>query len=467
MKLILSSLSFRLALMFALVSAVLLGSIGFYLYFSLERELAWRDDQSLLGRLEHMQALLTSSDSIKDLRDRPTLYANMLGNEDSLLWVLDQDGEVLISVNPAGLSVPVGLSAGQTRLGYNEEGNARLAWHYLKQGNLNLMLVAGKLLAPREQMLAAYRLRLLLALAGGALIAFLLGWLVSRRGLMPVRRLAKQAGAIDVRELHRRLNTRQLPEELRELGHSLNHMLARLEEGFGRLSRFSEDLAHEVRTPLSNLMGHTEHVLRRNRSTEEYESLLASHLEEYQRLSRMINSMLFLARTEQPQAVIQAEAVTLSMLVEQLCEYFEGMAEEADTSLVNQAHGEVWADQELLRRALANLLANALRYGEPGQPIVIGSEHTSNSTVISVHNHGPAIAAEHLPRLFDRFYRCDPSRTQEGDTGGLGLAIVDSIMQLHGGNVSVRSDNRGTVFMLHFPINVAIEPGRADPDKRW
>ncbi|MDP5293525.1 heavy metal sensor histidine kinase [Oceanimonas sp. CHS3-5] len=451
MKRVLSSLSLRLALMFALVSALLLGSLGFYLYFSLERELAWRDDQSLLGRLEHMQALLSSTDSIGELRNRPTLYANMLGNEDSLLWVLNLDGEVLISVNPAGLAVPVGLSAGETRLGYNPEGNARLAWRRLELEGRSLMLVAGKLLAPREQMLATYRLRLLLALAGGALVAFALGWLVSRRGLYPVRRLAGEAGAIEVRQLHRRLNTRQLPDELRELGDSLNQMLARLEDGFGRLSRFSEDLAHEIRTPLSNLVGHTEHSLRRPRSTEEYETLLASHLEEYQRLARMVNSMLFLARTEQPQAEIQLAPVTLTPLIEQLCDYFEGMAEEANMALVNRAEGQVQADEELLRRALANLLANALRYGEPGQPITIGSEQVENGMAITVHNKGPAIAEAHLSKLFDRFYRCDPSRTNSGDTGGLGLAIVDSIMQLHGGEVSVHSDDDGTTFTLRFP----------------
>ncbi|MCT7655034.1 heavy metal sensor histidine kinase [Oceanimonas sp. NS1] len=274
---------------------------------------------------------------------------------------------------------------------------------------------------------------------------------MSRRGLRPVRRLAAEAGAIEVRRLHRRLSTQQLPDELRELGDSLNHMLARLEDGFGRLSRFSEDLAHEIRTPLSNLVGHTEYTLRRSRSTEEYERLLASHLEEYQRLSRMINSMLFLARSEQPQAEIKRFQVALAPLIEQLCEYFEGMAEEANTVLVNRARGEVLADGELLRRALANLLANALRYGEPGQPITMGSEQTANGVAVFVHNKGPAIAAEHLPRLFDRFYRCDPSRTQGGDTGGLGLAIVDSIMQLHGGEVSVHSDDDGTTFTLCFP----------------
>lgn len=199
-------------------------------------------------------------------------------------------------------------------------------------------------------------------------------------------------------------------------------------------------------------MGHTEHSLRRPRSTEEYETLLASQLEEYQRLARMVDSMLFLARTEQPQAQIRLTSISLPSLVAQLCDYFEGMAEEASMALVNRTEGAVRADEELLRRALANLLANARRYGASGLPITISSGRTEKGVFLSVHNKGPAIASEHLPRLFDRFYRCDPSRTNSGDTGGLGLAIVDSIMQLHGGEVSVHSDDNGTTFTLRFPV---------------
>ena len=463
-----NSLSVRLALMFALVSMCLLGGIGFYLNYSLQRELAWRDDQSLLGRLEHIQALLGESESVTDLQNRPQLYANMLGNQDSLLWVLDDQDRALISVNPSQLPLPHLSESRQSQLGFDDQQQARLAWRYVEHDGQTLLLIAGKLLAPREQMLAAYRLKLLLTLAIGTLLAFVLGALVSRRGLTPVRTLAHQAESIDVRRLHLRLAQANLPQELQGLAHSLNQMLARLEVGFGQLSRFSEDLAHEIRTPLSNLMGQTEHTLRKARPLEEYELLLGSHQEEYERLSRMVNSMLFLARTEQPQASLQAAWVDLSVLTEQLCEYFEGMAEEAEMALLNDikseaSHGadakqaltyapiKVWADQELLRRALANLLSNALRYGAKGQPIRLSCYHKDQLLIIEVSNQGPVIAVSQLALLFERFYRCDPSRANPGQTGGLGLSIVRSIMQLHQGQVWAESDAISTRFMLAFP----------------
>ncbi|WP_232455036.1 heavy metal sensor histidine kinase [Oceanisphaera avium] len=457
--------------MFALVSTCLLGGIGFYLNYSLQREIAWRDDQSLLGRLEHIQALLDESQSVIELQNRPQLYANMLGNQDSLLWVLNDQGQTLISVNPSQLPLPT-LSHSQTaQLGFDEQQQARLAWRYVEHNEQGLMLIAGKLLAPREQMLAAYRLKLFVILVIGSLLAFLLGAWVSRQGLQPVRRLARQVESIDARRLHLRLADAELPTELRGLAYSLNQMLGRLEVGFGQLSRFSEDLAHEIRTPLSNLMGQTEHTLRKARPLEDYETLLASHQEEYERLSRMVNSMLFLARTEQPQASLKQSWVNVFELTEQLFEYFEGMAEEADMALINEvglneqapqaerALTLVWADQDLLRRALANLLSNALCYGAKGQPIVLRCYEQENqqqpqspsSWIIEVGNRGPIIKADSLALLFERFYRGDPARSHSSQTGGLGLSIVRSIMQLHHGQVCVTSDDSGTRFMLEFP----------------
>lgn len=438
--------------MFALVSALLLGSIGFYLYQSLQREIAWRDDQALLGRLERMQALINDSVSVEQLRNRPKLYENMLGNRDNLLWILDDTGQVLIEINPVSMRLPTLPAAAQAQLGDGDSSvPVRLAWQHVMQGGRGLTLIAGKLLSEREQMLAAYRLKLWLALSVGALLAFVLGGWVSRRGLQPVRRLAQRAAAIDVQHLHLRLDEFNELSELQVLSHALNQMLARLEDGFAQLSRFSEDLAHEMRTPLSNLMGHTQQSLRHSRSIEDYQNLLVSNQEEYERLARMIDSMLFLARTEQPQASVQDELINLHELVEQLCEYFEGVAQERDVTLINQAHGELRADPALIRRALANLVANALRYGSPAAEVIIRSVVREAGVEVSVHNQGPPIAAEHLPRLFERFYRCDPSRNQPDDSGGLGLAIVHSIMQLHGGRVTVDSRSSGTSFRLEFP----------------
>jgi two-component system heavy metal sensor histidine kinase CusS len=443
------SLSLRLALAFALVAVVLLGAIGLYLYRSLEREIVWRDDQALLGRLERMQALLDDSASIDALRQRPQLYENMLGNRDSLLWLLDAQGRALIEINPARLPIPT-LPAGDAAALTDTDG-ARLAWRRLP-GEAGLTLVAGRLLAEREQMLAAYRVKLWWALSLGALLASVLGWLISRRALRPVRQLTRQALAIDVQHLHLRLDDSTVPNELEPLRVALNQMLDRLEQGFARLSRFSEDLAHEMRTPLGNLMGQTQQLLHRARAAEDYQALLASNQEEYERLARMIDNMLFLARAEQPAAAIERQRFALPALVEQLCDYFEGVAEDRGIQLLDETEGELCGDPELIRRALANLLANALRYGASDSPVRIVSGSEDGWRSVSVINLGPAIPAEHLPRLFDRFYRCDPSRAEPGDSGGLGLAIVRSIMQLHGGEVEVSSDAQATVFTLRLPL---------------
>lgn len=447
------ALSLRLAIMFALVSMLLMGTIGFYLYQSLQREIAWRDDEALLGRLQRMQALINDSDSIETLRGRPKLYENMLGNRDNLLWIVDDAGKVLIEINPAHLLMPNLQAAPTAQL---RDGNyaepVRLAWLDVVNGDRPLTLIAAKLLSEREQMLSAYRLKLWLALSVGALLAFALGWWVSQRGLRPVRQLAARAAGIDVQHLHLRLDDFNELSELRVLSKALNHMLARLEDGFAQLSRFSEDLAHEMRTPLSNLMGHTQQSLRHGRTVDEYQNLLVSNQEEYERLARMIDSMLFLARTEQSHISIKPERVDLPELSAQLCEYFEGVAQERDIQLIDQTNGELVADPILIRRALANLLANALRHGTPGTAVTITSAIRESMLELSVHNQGDPIGAEHLPRLFERFYRCDPSRNQPDDSGGLGLAIVRSIMQVHGGRVSVDSSVRGTSFCLEFPL---------------
>jgi len=442
------SLSLRLAIAFALVAVVLLGAIGLYLYRSLDREISWRDDQALLGRLERMQALLEDSASVEALRQRPQLYENMLGNRDSLLWLLDAQGRALIEINPARLAIPP--PAGDAAELTDTDG-ARLAWRRLP-GEAGLTLVAGRLLAEREQMLAAYRVKLWWALSIGALLASVLGWLISRRALRPVRHLTRQALAIDVQHLHLRLDDSTVPNELEPLRVALNQMLGRLEQGFARLSRFSEDLAHEMRTPLGNLMGQTQQLLHRARSVEDYQALAASNQEEYERLARMIDNMLFLARAEQPAAAIERQRFALPALVEQLCDYFEGVAEDRGIQLLDETEGELCGDPELIRRALANLVANALRYGAADSPVRIVSATGDRWRRVSVINQGPPIAPEHLPRLFDRFYRCDPSRAEPGDSGGLGLAIVRSIAQLHGGEVEVSSDAQATVFTLRLPL---------------
>ena len=446
------SLSLRLASLFAAISILLLSGIGLYLYQSLQQQIVWRDDMALRGRVERIDAIIRTTDDLSSLSLRPQLYENMLGNRDHVLWVLDSHGLPIIAINPPQLPIPsVSPRLTPQLLEVTSPQPVRLAVQLVPYGSERLTIIAGKLLSERQQMLATYQRTIGLAVLLGTLLAFVLGWLVSVRSLRPVRQLAAQAAAIDVQHLDLRLESLAKQHELAVLSETLNHMLDRLERGFIQLSRFSEDLAHEMRTPLNNLLGQTSWTLQQPRSVADYQELLFSHQEEYERLARMIENMLFLARAEQPNASIQPQWIELRSLVDQLCDYFEGVAAERQLIFDNQASGKLWAEPELVQRALANLIANAVRYANPNTTITIHSQHGATAVQLSVSNQGTAIDPEHVDLIFQRFYRCDPSRQQSGDSGGLGLAIVRSIMQLHQGQASVDCTAPYTRFCLSFP----------------
>lgn len=313
-----------------------------------------------------------------------------------------------------------------------------------------LTVLAGKVLSEREQMLGSYRMRLYLSIGLGALLAFALGLLLLRRGLRPLHQLSEAVRGIDLRSLDQRLPANGTPAELLEPVQALNGMLVRLDDSVQRLSQFSADLAHEIRTPLHTLLASNGQALNHPRSTAEYQEVLASNMEEFERLKRMAENLMFLARAEQAERALNVQTLDLHSVGSELCDYFEALADDRDLRLDNQLHGELLADQQLLQRSLGNLLANAVRHADPGTMISLRRRDESGWCWLQVHNHGPTIASEHLGKLFDRFYRVDPSRAEPGDSGGLGLAIVQSIMQLHGGRVRVSSDAAGTVFELGF-----------------
>ena len=457
------SIAWRLALAFALVCALVLSAIGVFLYRSLASEIAYRDDLALLGRLEQVRALLADSDSLGALQARPRLYQNMLGNLDSLLLVRRADGSSVIAINPRQRDLPAlnAIPREQTPkrpdvLTWQAPDGAELALLSGEAQGPNgepLTVIAGKVLSEREQMLGSYRLRLYLSVGLGALLAFALGLVLLRRGLQPLRQLSEAVRGIDLRSLDQRLPAQGTPAELLEPVQALNGMLARLDDSVQRLSQFSADLAHEIRTPLHTLLASNGQALNHPRSTAEYQEVLASNMEEFERLKRMADNLMFLARAEQAERALNLQMLDLQGVGSELCDYFEALADDRDLRLDNQLHGELFADQQLLQRALGNLLANAVRHADPGSVISLRRRDEAQCCWLQVHNLGPTIASEHLGKLFDRFYRVDPSRAEPGDSGGLGLAIVQSIMQLHGGQVRVSSDADSTVFELGFDLN--------------
>jgi two-component system heavy metal sensor histidine kinase CusS len=237
------------------------------------------------------------------------------------------------------------------------------------------------------------------------------------------------------------------------LGEAYNAMLDRLADGYQRLTQFSADLAHEIRTPVGSLMGHCQVALRQPRTADEYQALLASNLEELERISRMVESILFLARADEAQAALNRHTLALADELQRVAGYFEGLAEEREIILRTEGQALLDADPLLLRRALSNLVANAIRYADEGSTIDIRVIERNKHCRIEVENKGPTLDDATLGKLFDRFYRGDASRHQSSDSNGLGLAIVAAIMQLHGGEVTAAQPSPGRIcFSLVFPI---------------
>jgi len=298
----------------------------------------------------------------------------------------------------------------------------------------------------------AFTRNLWISIAIGAMFTAALGWVAARRGLTPVREMAAVARSISASRLHDRLRVEALPPELTDLAIAFNDMLARLEESFRRLSDFSSDLAHEFKTPLSNVMTQTEVALSRSRSADEYREVLYSSLEECDRLARTVADMLFLAKADHGQAMPSVERIDLVHEVRGLFEFYDAFVEERNIALELEGAATIDGDHLMIRRALSNLLSNAIAHTPPGGRVKVGIAREGNGPVtIRVDNPGEAIPAEHLPRLFDRFYRVDPARQRTSGGAGLGLAITKSIVAAHGGTITVSSAGGLTRFEVTLP----------------
>jgi two-component system heavy metal sensor histidine kinase CusS len=284
-----------------------------------------------------------------------------------------------------------------------------------------------------------------------SILSAVLSWWAARTGLKPLRAMKSRAQAVNANKLDERMPAESVPIEMADLATSLNDMLQRLQNDFRRLSEFSSDLAHELRTPISNLLTQTQVVLAQHRTVEEYQDTLASNAEEFQRLARMVSDMLLLAKAEHGLLLPSTEEIELQKEVLALLDFYEALSEEKSVKLHCSGEGRILGDRLMLRRAISNLLSNALKYTPASGTVEISIESTPDHVCLRVTNTGAAISAEHLPRLFDRFYRADKARTHaESDGAGLGLAITRAIVEAHGGKAGVKSFDGKTMFELNF-----------------
>jgi len=457
------SLTARTTILFALIACVVIGSLGAYFYHSAEVSLKRRADVVLTGRVEHFSRLVHDLYSVSELKKRPLLFETMLGAEEDVLLFRRPGEAPFVDVNPSHVAVPA-LSAEpagnlpgvadirQTRLPDGVPVHWAIATATAREDGTEVEVIAGHPMTQEVRMLAEYRNRIVLATLIGMLAATLLAYYVLRRALRPVREIATRAAQISPANLAVRLDSEAAPLELRQLTHAFNAMLDRLADGYQRLQQFSADLAHEIRTPVGALIGQTQVALAQPRDIDEYQQLLESNLEELNRLSHIAENILFLAHADHAGLSIERQPVDLRTELDRIADYFEGLADERGMRFEVDAAGVVSANPMLCRRAINNLVVNAVRYGAGDTVVRLSGAQDEGGSTVTVENAGEPIPSAQLDRLFDRFYRGDAARSAFTESNGLGLAIVKAIMHLHGGSARVVCPLPGVVrFELRFP----------------
>lgn len=450
------SLTARLTAFFTLASAFVLIGLGVLVAISIDRHFVELDRDALRDKIHLMREVIGKSKSPQDLQTR---LDEVLHSHEGLFVSVARGSEALYST--PGFEFPSNLAevARSARLGV-------AAWQAGTRnvrGMHDAMISAGGSESPLQVSVALdtahhkhfmHDLIRVLAVyvALATLVAGFLGWWAAKNGLAPLRAMRSRAMAITAKRLDERMPSEEFPVEMADLATTLNEMLRRLKEDFDRLSEFSSDLAHELRTPINNLMTQTQVTLGQLRTPEQYRDILASNAEEYQRLGRMVADMLFLAKADHGLILPSTEKIAVHTEVQALFEFYEALAEEKQVHLKLLGAADISGDRLMLRRALSNLLSNAVRYTPPGESVLVEIKGDTHGTTVDVINRGPAIDEQMVPRLFDRFFRADKSRKQlDSEGSGLGLSITQAIVHAHRGRISVSSDSGKTCFSMFFP----------------
>lgn len=442
------SLAARLTAWYAITAFLLVAGAALFQYRALVAGLTREDDQQLAERLDAARRA-ASTTRVAGPNARETAAG--------IRWM----DEACRPVAPTALALPPPVCPDGPRpdsIHYRtwrspDSRNWRIASAHVRGpggGWVEVLLDRSK----DEGVLRDYRARLAFVLGASLLASGLLGYGIARRGLRPLATLRDRMTRVTARSLDQRLGARHAPAEIEALVSSFDAMLDRLEAAFRALSELSAELAHELRTPLHVLRQQSEVALGRARSAEEYRGILVSSLEELDRLGRMADDILFLARTEDPRASIDRQPLVIAAEFADVAEYLDAVAAEAGVTLEVEApsHLRVLADRTLLRRALVNVVTNALRHTPPGGRVRLTARTDGAGIITSVDDTGAGIPADVLPRVFDRYFRVPGTTRDPSDGSGLGLAIVRGIVHLHGGTATIASaPGRGTSVVLTFP----------------
>lgn len=449
------SLASRLVLLFVIGSAAIMAAAGYALYHALRMQLEAQDLAEVTGKTQVVEYVLRDIDGPGRLEaNLPRLRDISIGHPH--LDISVRSGERWLLPPPEELAqVVAGVVKSDTGATHVEaRAGDRIWWlrrvHRDWSGGAVDVVVAVETTETHVLLRDHAAVAAIVALLGTAASA-LLAWFVARRGLAPLAQVAARAGQVTAQRLGARLDLGDAPREVHGLADAINRMLERLEESFRTLEQFSADIAHELRTPLNNLLLQTQVTLGRPRTVEEYQEALHLNLAELERLQRMVSEMLFLARADRGMIELADDDIDVGAEARSVADYFEAAAAERAQAIAISGEARLRGDRLLLRRALTNLLSNAVRYSPDGARIEVDIAADPAGVRVSVANPGADLSPQELERLFSRFARRDESRGREVEGAGLGLAIVESIMKAQGGSVEGRSEGGRIAFTLRLP----------------
>jgi len=460
-----------LTLFHAASSAVILLIICLITYVGVARDAERQNTQYITDEMEVLRALLRGPDAKTNLLGEMNREQAERSHVVHYIRILDAAGRSLLQNAQMELILPGnmfpspserGIASGRSIKSHAIDGNTYILQAVRIQANgferKGVVAQVAFDVTSMETFLASLRLKLSALFALGVALSAVGGYLTARRGLSPLARITGTTEQMTAYRLDERIRLGQWPRELATLAEQFNGMLDRLKGSFDGLYHYTGNLAHELRTPINNLMIEGDLALLRERTPEEYQRVIGSSMEEYERLSRLIDSLLFLARCDSSVQKVKHERIDVGNELQRMAEFYSALCMDQNVEISCQGSATVSADAVLFRRAVSNLVSNALKYTPSGGKITLSAmQREDRSVEVSVSDTGAGMEPEQLPHIFERFYRAADAEETGIQGYGLGLSIVKAIMNMHQGSIDARSlPGQGTTVSLVFPPSAVV-----------